>query len=139
MKKLLYLAGMMVIIVILASCCCRKENRKNIVAQHTFLLDRTILKGKETNVDILVKKGERPNGIHSCGRNFFWIELVSTDTPEQVKVPYKKIEIIDLVNITKKTRNHFVLLKDGEIVNYAGGVIVRTWDRAIMVRYIYEE
>ena len=144
MKKVLLLAIAVLISVAMASCrkSCPVKTRvvDTLWEQHT-LYECISLKGTETNVNVHVKKGEKPDGIYASGGNFFWVNFVDENSPEEVQIPHEVKKENNDFSMPKVKRSYIVLLKEGETVDFVGryGFIVRTWDRAIRVRYIYEE
>ena len=141
MKKLLNFAMLMLISFSMASYAYEAEEEVNAVDSvysvprqmgaldsviyHYPLYEYILLKGTETNVDVYVRKGEKldPKGIVAYGNTFV-------------------INFIDENNYPfAKKRCCVVILKDDEMVDHVGrqGIMIRTWDRAIRVRYHYEK
>lgn len=135
MKQLLYLAMLALISVSLASSA-READEENVIDRVQVsttmgaldsvlynypLYECILLKERETNVDVYVRKGEKldPEGIIAYG-NTFLVNIV-----DETHYPFAK------------RRCCIVILK--ETVDHVGGSIVRTWDRAIRVRYHYEK
>lgn len=146
MKKVLFLAIVVLISIVITSChrncqITQSSTMDSLWKRHT-LYECITLKGTESNVNIHVKKGEKPEGVFGCGGNFFWVAFTDIDAPDKVEIPKRAPEDpYDKIKIRKIKRSFIVLLQEGETVDFIGklGFIIRTSDRAIKVRYIYEE